>query len=164
MTEDFAEYSIVLTEADAAAVPNRPKIGIAAQTTQPIDRVRQLAGLISDLHPGSEVRFVDTVCQPTKLRQNAALDLARHSDVVIVVGGRFSNNTRELVETCRKKCPRVHHVESSDDLRNDWFYDSDVVGITAGTSTPDSVIDGVELWVRRQIVVPAREFETACPA
>ena len=67
------------------------------------------------------MRFVDTVCQPTKQRQAAAMELARQSDVVIVVGGAHSNNTRELVATCRRHCPRVHHVQGAADLREEWF-------------------------------------------
>jgi len=73
--------------------------------------------------------------------------------VVIVVGGATSNNTRELVSTCRRYCSRVHHVQTAADLRPDWFSVSDnVVGITAGTSTPDDVIDRVERHVRQLAV------------
>jgi 4-hydroxy-3-methylbut-2-enyl diphosphate reductase len=90
------------------------------------------------------VRFIDTVCQPTKQRQNAAIELAQKCSVVVVIGGAHSNNTRELVNTCRQHCPRVHHVQTAADLREDWFCAEDIVGITAGTSTPDPVIAGVE--------------------
>src|SRR5436189_268878 len=76
----------------------RAKFGVAAQTTQPIERVRHLCGLIRAKFPESEVKFVDTVCQPTKLRQNAATDLAGRVEVMIVIGGCQSNNTRELAE------------------------------------------------------------------
>jgi 4-hydroxy-3-methylbut-2-enyl diphosphate reductase IspH len=58
------------------------------------------------------VRFVDTVCKPTKVRQSAAVEMARQADVVIVVGGQSSNNTRELVKTCARYCGRVHHVQN----------------------------------------------------
>jgi 4-hydroxy-3-methylbut-2-enyl diphosphate reductase len=94
--------------------------------------------------PESEVRFIDTVCQPTKQRQKAALDVAQESDVVIVVGGKNSNNTRELAESCRRYCEHVHHVQSSADLREEWFVGAQTIGLTAGTSTPDAVIDEVE--------------------
>ena len=70
--------------------------------------------------------------------------MARRCDVVIVVGGANSNNTRELVNTCRRFCSRVHHVQTESDLRPEWFGDVRAVGITAGTSTPDHVIDRVE--------------------
>ena len=94
------------------------------------------------------MRFVDTVCKPTKQRQSAAVDMARQADVVIVVGGRSSNNTRELVKTCARFCARVHHVQTEADVRPEWFEAAQVVGLTAGTSTPDEVIDRVEARVR----------------
>jgi 4-hydroxy-3-methylbut-2-en-1-yl diphosphate reductase len=65
-----------------------------------------------------------------------------------VIGGAHSNNTRELGNTCSRFCSRVHHVQAAADLRQDWFVDADVVGITAGTSTPDEVIDRVEHAIR----------------
>jgi 4-hydroxy-3-methylbut-2-enyl diphosphate reductase len=117
---------------------------VAAQTTQPIDRVRRIVAYISRRFPASQVRFVDTVCRPTKDRQAAARDLARQADVVVVVGGATSNNTRELVETSRQLCGRVHHVQDESGLQPHWFDAASVVGITAGTSTPDGVIDRVE--------------------
>jgi 4-hydroxy-3-methylbut-2-enyl diphosphate reductase len=87
---------------------------------------------------------VDTVCQPTKQRQSAATELAQSCDVVIVIGGAHSNNTRELVNTCKQFCQRVHHVQAAADLHEDWILDAETIGITAGTSTPDTVIDTIE--------------------
>ena len=144
LTEDLAEFDVVLGEADVEALRERPRFGVAAQTTQPIHRVHQLVNLIRKRFPQSEVRFSDTVCQPTKQRQASAVELARQCDVVVVIGGANSNNTRELVNTCRRFCSRVFHVQSPNDVRADWFEKARTVGITAGTSTPDSVIDAVE--------------------
>jgi 4-hydroxy-3-methylbut-2-enyl diphosphate reductase len=144
ITEDLAVYDVVLSEAEVALLRERPKFGIAAQTTQPIERVRHLAGLIRERFPHTEVRFIDTVCQPTKQRQHAAVELAQQCSVVIVIGGTHSNNTRELVRTCAAHCQRVHHVQTAADLQTEWFHPDDTVGLTAGTSTPDAVIDAVE--------------------
>jgi 4-hydroxy-3-methylbut-2-enyl diphosphate reductase len=93
------------------------------------------------------VRFVDTVCQPTKQRQNSAIELAQQAEVVVVIGGAASNNTQELVRTCSRFCGRVHHVHGAHDLREEWFEGAQTVGITAGTSTPDSSINEVEQWL-----------------
>jgi 4-hydroxy-3-methylbut-2-enyl diphosphate reductase len=105
--------------------------------------------LIRRRFPQSDVRFLDTVCKPTKQRQSAAVGLARQADVVIVVGGRTSNNTRELVKTCARYCARVYQVQTEADVRPEWFDAADVVGLTAGTSTPDEVIDRVESRIRQ---------------
>lgn len=148
LTEDLAEFSMALTERDILEVPERARFGVAAQTTQPIERVRHLVNLLRMRFPTADVRFIDTVCQPTKQRQNAAVELARQSDVVVVIGGAHSNNTHELVQTCRSYCSRVHHVQTAADLRAEWFAGTDTVGITAGTSTPDSVINEVASWLR----------------
>ena len=128
LTEDLDEFDVVLDERDVWALEEHPRLGIAAQTTQPIDRVRSLVALIRGRFPQSDVRFADTVCHPTKQRQDAAVDLARQCDVVIVVGGASSNNTRELVNTCSRHCSRVHHVQTESDLRPEWFLAAGTVG------------------------------------
>jgi 4-hydroxy-3-methylbut-2-enyl diphosphate reductase len=148
LTGDLDAFDVVLDDEDVAALEPRPRLGVAAQTTQPLDKVRHLVDLIRRRCPESEVRFLDTVCKPTKDRQSAAVELARQSDVVVVVGGRSSNNTRELVRTCARHCARVHHVQTEADVRPEWFAAAATVGLTAGTSTPDEVIDRVEARIR----------------
>jgi len=148
MTGDLEEFDVILCDEDVAILGEHPRFGVVAQTTQPIDKVRQLVGLIRERFPKSEVRFVDTVCQPTKQRQNAAIELAQKCDVVVVIGGAHSNNTHELVKTCSRFCARVHHVQTAGDLREEWFVRAEMVGITAGTSTPDTVIGEVEHRLR----------------
>jgi 4-hydroxy-3-methylbut-2-enyl diphosphate reductase len=148
LTGDLDNFDVVLDEEGVRALDEHPRIGIAAQTTQSIEKVRHLAASIRRRFPHSEVRFMDTVCKPTKERQDAAVELARASDVVIVIGGETSNNTRELVKTCARHCSRVHHVQTEADLSPTWFRDVHTVGLTAGTSTPDEVIDRVEERIR----------------
>jgi 4-hydroxy-3-methylbut-2-enyl diphosphate reductase len=149
LTGDLDRSDVILNEDDVLALEEHPRIGIAAQTTQSLDKVRRLVALIRRRFPDADVRFLDTVCKPTKERQTAAVDLARQADVVIVVGGAASNNTRELVKTCAQYCARVHHVQTDADLQRDWLLDAEVVGLTAGTSTPDEVIDRVEARIRQ---------------
>ena len=145
---DRDNFSVVLERRDVLALEEHPRFGVAAQTTQAVEKVRHLVDLIRWRFPQSEVRFLDTVCKPTKERQSAAVEMARQADVVIVVGGRSSNNTRELVKTCARYCARVHHVQTDADVRPEWFDAANVVGLTAGTSTPDDVIDRVESRIR----------------
>ncbi len=154
MTEDLGDHDVVLTEENVIAMKERPRFGVVSQTTQPIDKVHALVALIRERFPNSEVRFKDTVCQPTKQRQLAAVELAKQCDIVVVVGGNNSNNTRELTETCSRHCSRVVQVQNSGELRRHWFYNAETVGITAGTSTPDDIIDTIEsqlnAWTNEQ--------------
>ena len=158
MTEDLAECDIVLCAEDVAKLREQLRFGVIAQTTQPIEKVRGLVQLLRGRFPKSEVRFIDTVCQPTKQRQSAAIELAQRCDVVVVIGGAHSNNTRELVKTCSRFCARVHHVQTAEALRADWFFADDVVGITAGTSTPDNLINEVD----QQIKLTRKEQNEKC--
>ena len=156
MTEDLAEYEVVLTPEDIGRLPARPRFGVVAQTTQPIERVRGLVALLRRQFPTAEVRFIDTVCQPTKQRQQAADQLSRECDVIVVIGGLQSNNTKELAATCGRHGARVHHVQTAADLRLEWFIGAENVGVTAGTSTPDNIIAAVE----HHLEAFARRLET----
>jgi 4-hydroxy-3-methylbut-2-enyl diphosphate reductase len=162
LTDDLAEFDVVLTDEDVDRLAERPRFGVAAQTTQPVERVRRLVARLRERFPQAEVRFADTVCQPTKQRQAAAIELAQHSDVVVVIGGAHSNNTRELVATCGRFCAQVHHVQTAADLRREWFAFAGTVGVTAGTSTPDAMIDAVENRLRQWAAETASQF--AAPA
>jgi 4-hydroxy-3-methylbut-2-enyl diphosphate reductase len=163
LTGDLDRFDIVLEDADVLALDEHPRIGVAAQTTQPVEKVRHLVGLIRGRFPQSDVRLLDTVCKPTKDRQSAAIEIARRADVVIVVGGQSSNNTRELVKTCARYCARVHHVQTDADVCPEWFEAATVVGLTAGTSTPDEVIDRVEAHVRRCASATTGEVSQGAP-
>lgn len=158
LTGDLAEFDVVLTAEDVEKLPERARFGVVAQTTQPIDKVRGLVRLMQARFSRSEVRLIDTVCQPTKQRQQAAVELAKQCDLVLVIGGAHSNNTHELVRTCAQHCRNVRHIQTAADLSADWFLEADTVGITAGTSTPDEVINQVEqrlrVWSDRTVKKP----------
>jgi 4-hydroxy-3-methylbut-2-enyl diphosphate reductase len=152
LTEDLTEYGVVLGDEDVRFLSPRSRYGVVAQTTQPVERVNRLTELIRRQFPDSEVRLVNTVCLPTKQRQMAAVELAQRSDAVVVIGGRLSNNTRELAETCARHCRCVVRVEDASELQAEWFAGVETVGITAGTSTPDAVIMEVERWLNHEAV------------
>jgi 4-hydroxy-3-methylbut-2-enyl diphosphate reductase len=163
LTGDLDRFDVVLEDDDVLALEEHSRFGVAAQTTQPLEKVLLVVDLMRRRFPASEVRFIDTVCKPTKQRQSAAIELAREADVVVVVGGRSSNNTRELVKTCARYCGRVHHVETDADVRPEWLDGADVIGLTAGTSTPDDVIDRVEMRLR-QIEADSRHATSVAEA
>ena len=116
------------------------KLGIMCQTTTPARLVQAVRAEVARLNPGSEIRFIDTVCQPTKERQTALDRLLEQVEVVVVVGGSHSNNTRELAARCRERGVPAYPVRTADDLRPEWFAGLHTVGLTAGTSTPDHTI------------------------
>jgi len=151
---DFPEAVILETEADIDGIPERPLYGVVAQTTQPIDRALRLVVALRARRPNSHVRFRDTVCRPTKDRQKALRKLMREVEVVIVVGGRNSNNTRELLETVRAVGLPAHHIERADELRWEWFEGIEHAGITGGTSTlPETVAQ-----VQRRLMEMAAQY------
>jgi 4-hydroxy-3-methylbut-2-enyl diphosphate reductase len=154
LTGDFHEADVILHDADVDGLTPRPRYGVVAQTTQPLSRARQLLDRMRLRFPTADIRWSDTVCLPTKQRQRAAEDLAASSDIVIVVGGRHSNNTRELAATCLRSCPRVYQVQTASELQASWFLPHDSVGLTAGTSTPDDVIDAVERQIQLWLGLP----------
>jgi 4-hydroxy-3-methylbut-2-enyl diphosphate reductase len=150
---DLDEYTIVADKSEIEKLDARllheprARLGIVAQTTQPLERVQDIVAAIRRRYPEADVRFIDTVCQPTKDRQQSLRDLVRDSDVVVVVGGSESNNSRKLAELAQQLGRPAHLVAGSSELRPEWFADCRVVGLTAGTSTPDRVIDEVKAWL-----------------
>lgn len=145
---DFPDAVVLHSKEDVCVLPNRARYGIISQTTQPIDFVREIVDLVRRTHPESEVRFVDTVCKPTKDRQSALRKLIDAVEAIVVVGGKTSNNTRQLVETCRSSGKIAFHIERPDELQADWFRKIDIVGLTAGTSTLPETVQAVHTRLR----------------
>jgi 4-hydroxy-3-methylbut-2-en-1-yl diphosphate reductase len=143
LTEDFPEAYVLEIEGDVSKLPRRNHYGVISQTTQPIEHVRVLVEAIRKLNPDAEVRFVDTVCKPTKDRQAALQKLIAQADTIVVVGGRESNNTRQLVATCRASGRRAIHIERSEELNAEDFANVETVGLTAGTSTMLETVEAV---------------------
>lgn len=140
---DLDDFAVIQRPEQVFTLAGRDRLGVVAQTTQPPDLVQEIVTRIRQAYPTAEVRFVDTTCQPTRERQAAAHRIARECEVVVVVGGRSSNNTLQLVRACEAEGARVYQVEGAADLNPEWFRDVGRVGLTAGTSTPDNVISAV---------------------
>jgi 4-hydroxy-3-methylbut-2-enyl diphosphate reductase len=122
------------------------RVGIVVQTTQSLRRLTEVVEAV--LPRVAELRVFNTICSATGKRQQSAEELAATVDVMVVVGGHNSGNTTRLAEICGEVNPRVHHVETPDELRPEWFTGAQSVGVTAGASTPDeqmrAVIDAIE--------------------
>ena len=117
------------------------KVAVIAQTTCVGSEFERVVGSLALRH--REVRAVNTICADTDERQEDARQLAREVDAVVVLGGKNSANTRHLAEICRGIQPRTWHVETEQELRPEWFDGCHVVGVSAGASTPDWVVEGV---------------------
>jgi 4-hydroxy-3-methylbut-2-en-1-yl diphosphate reductase len=140
--EDLNSYDVVATPDDVQRYPH-DRLGIVCQTTTPPRTAERVIATIRQQNPHAEIRSVDTICQPTRDRQTAIDELIRQVQAVVVVGGRNSNNTRELVALCRERGLRAWHVQTADELDPAWFTGCEAVGLTAGTSTLDSTIEDV---------------------
>lgn len=120
------------------------KVGVLAQTTQPEEKLQAVAKAVVDRLSGlREVRVVNTICRATAVRQAAAAELADEADVILVVGGRTSANTRRLVEICRQRGVEAHQIEDADEVERAWLIGRKTIGVTAGASTPDEVVQSV---------------------
>ncbi|MFQ5717557.1 MAG: 4-hydroxy-3-methylbut-2-enyl diphosphate reductase [Nitrospinales bacterium] len=142
---DLERYVVVNNEKDIEKLrkTGKHKFGIVSQTTQQVDKVEALVKKIEAMDYVKEIHFVNTICQPTRDRQVAVRDLADQVDIMIVIGGYNSSNTKKLVQVCEEKNIDVYHIESSSQLNREWFAGKNHVGITAGTSTPEYVINEV---------------------
>ena len=139
------ENALASQDAGTIALDGLPRrIGIMAQTTQTHDEfIAFINRLMERLLPqAQEIRVVNTLCQETQKRQSAAEELAENSDLMIVVGGHNSANTRRLAEVC-STVVETHHIENAGEIDTAWLKGKQAVGITAGASTPDEAIDQV---------------------
>lgn len=134
--------AIVVSNPDEARLITRKrKLGVVTQSTQNIDNVR---ACVAELCLKSrELRFINTICAPTKNHQDEIRTMPYENDVMIVIGSLTSANTCRLTEISRGINPRTYQVQSAADLRPEWFTAARTVGVSAGASTPDWVIDEV---------------------
>ena len=161
LTGDFPETHVIESDADIATLPPCERYGVISQTTQPHEKVRALVEALRLARPGSEVLFRDTVCQPTKNRQNAVRKLIAECDTMVVVGGRNSNNTLQLVAAASIAGLSVHHIERADELEAEWFREAEIVGITAGTSTLKETVAAVHARLEQIALSFAQTAEAA---
>ena len=128
---------MIVANADELIYKQFKKVGIISQTTR---RVEDLQELVKKLVPRChEMRVINTICNATTIRQNSTLVLAKESDVMIVVGGKNSSNTKMLAKIC-ESFVKTYHIETACEIDKGWFKDKQDIGLTAGASTPDWVI------------------------
>jgi len=126
-------------EVDGLAL--REKVAVVAQTTRRIEDYQKIVGKLMISH--KEVRVFNTICNATFDNQDAVHKIAQEADVMIVIGGKNSSNTKQLHSIALDECPDSYHIESADDLQPQWFSGKNFCGISAGASTPDWIIQAV---------------------
>jgi 4-hydroxy-3-methylbut-2-en-1-yl diphosphate reductase len=141
--EDLASFDVIQSPEEVRTYPHA-KLGIMCQTTTPVRHADEIRAAIRQKNPHADIRFLDTICHPTKDHQKALDQLIGEVEAMVVVGGHNSNNTRQLVARCQAAGLPAYHVQGPEDLRPEWFEGIDLVGLTAGTSTLDETIDAVE--------------------
>jgi len=151
------DKAIAVRDGDALPRPLPSRVAVISQTTQSPEKFAEFVGRIMQDHVSeiTELRLINTLCNVTSGQQAAARELAQEADMMLVVGGKTSANTRHLLEVCQEEGTAAYHIEGSDEIESDWLESCERVGVTAGASTPDSAVEAVVARVREI----ADEFE-----
>ncbi|MDX9814205.1 MAG: 4-hydroxy-3-methylbut-2-enyl diphosphate reductase [Sulfurimonas sp.] len=132
---------VVTSPADLEDVKLREKIALVAQTTRRVEDYLEVASYLIPRY--KEVRVFNTICNATFDNQEAVRKLSKRADVMIIIGGKNSSNTKQLYNISKDNCPDSYLIEDEDELDFSWFKDKDLCGISAGASTPDWIIQKV---------------------
>lgn len=159
---DLDDFQVV-SGPDEVLAWGAARLAVINQTTTRPDLLDAVHRRIRLMNPDSETEFVDTICQPTRDRQNAVETLLDRVQALVVVGGPNSNNTLQLGRRAERRGIPWWRVTDSGDLRAEWFENLRVVGLTAGTSTTDETVDEVEKTLRRLGAASTHRWRPARP-
>lgn len=139
----WCNYSAIILDKpeDAEKIGYFEKLCVVAQTTITSGLWEEMKSVLEK--KGDEIKFFNTICSATSMRQQAAVELAGKVDVMLVIGGLHSSNTQKLYKLCKENCKNTYHIETADDLPLENIKGAESVGITAGASTPDWIIKEV---------------------
>jgi 4-hydroxy-3-methylbut-2-en-1-yl diphosphate reductase len=139
--DDMQRVFVVLETQELKSLRLREKVAVVSQTTRKFTEFMHIVEWL--LSSSKEVRVFNTICNATGENQEAADELSREADIMLIVGGKNSSNTKQLFEICKTNCTDSFLVESAADIENRWFENKKLCGISAGASTPDWVISEV---------------------
>ncbi|MDD9880789.1 MAG: 4-hydroxy-3-methylbut-2-enyl diphosphate reductase [Candidatus Marinimicrobia bacterium] len=143
---------IVATPEEAVALRKTKRAGVVSQSTQTIENVQEIINII--MTKVFDLRFVNTICFPTKRNQTQIKELAKQCDVMIVIGSFTSANSKRLTALAKERNKNSYQVTCADDIKLDWLKNAEVVGVSAGASTPDIIIDEVLTKIKEIGQVP----------
>ena len=128
--------------------PKRNKVGVVAQTTQNEEFFEEAVGYIAS--NVEELKVFNTICDATSVRQEEVKRIAKEVDLMIIIGGKHSGNTRRLAQISKALNPNTYHIEKADELQTEWFEGAENIGVSAGASTPD--------WIIKEVVEKIKEI------
>ena len=141
--KSYATYGavVVTTPADLEDIKLKEKVALVAQTTRKVEDYLEVANYLIPRH--KEVRVFNTICNATFENQEAVRKVSKQADIMIVIGGKNSSNTKQLFSIAKDNCIDSYHIEDENDLDFSWFNEKEFCGISAGASTPDWIIQNV---------------------
>ncbi len=132
---------VVLCVEELYGKPLKERVATVAQTTRKFEEYQKIVTYL--MQHKKEVRVFNTICNATFENQDAARELSREADVMIVIGGKNSSNTKQLFNICKEHCKESYLIENAQELKKEWFEGKKLCGITAGASTPNWIIEEV---------------------
>lgn len=148
LSGDLASYSVVESPEECVPLPFG-RIGVICQTTLQPSAAMSIYEALKKKNPAADIKMIDTICRPTRDRQAAMAKLLPQCDAVVVIGGAHSNNTRQLVRAAEVAGTPVIHVQTARQVSRAWARQFNTIGVTAGTSTPNVLIDEVCNWIEQ---------------
>ncbi len=150
---DPAHTSVIETEDEAQefTLPEKKRLCIVSQTTYNNKKFENLVEIIQKKGYYTSVCILNTICDATAKRQTQARLLAQKSDAMLVIGGKHSSNTQKLFEICKDECKNTYYIQTLEDLDRTELLGLGNVGITAGASTPNNIIEEVQKYVRNEL-------------
>lgn len=142
----YAGPDVIVINKDDTVPKLKSRVGVVVQTTQPVSVLKNF--VCDAVDRVKELKVFNTICNSTALRLKETKDIARGVDAVIVVGGKNSANTTQLANFCISMSVPTYHIETASEIRKEWFVNVGKVGITAGASTPDWIIEEVADRIR----------------
>ncbi len=144
------ERGVAVRDGEPLPEPFPNRVAVISQTTQTPEKFAEFVSRVMSEHVSeiTEFRLINTLCNVTSSQQTAARELAQEVDLMLVVGGKASANTRHLLEVCQEEGATAYHIETAAELEPGWFTGANRVGVTAGASTPDSAVETVVHRVR----------------
>ena len=132
---------IVSSSKEALTLRKYKRAGVVSQSTQTIENVQEIINII--MTKVFDLRFVNTICFPTKRNQTQIKELAKQCDLMVVIGSFTSANSKRLTALAKERNDKSYQVTNADEINPNWFKEVEIVGVSAGASTPDKIINDV---------------------